>query len=252
MEKKFNQNKMDHTSNPNQGASEMENNHNFHQYVIEFAEIVTQKVKYLRFLSDEDKEDVAQSIIEWIVLHPEKAEQFPPDELATMNVKFRAIDWKRRNARQANETARNPETGVFIPNKRMSQMTNPGELEAAMSRQCYEDLSDVEGKVIEEMNREHLEAKLKDHLTELQWNVLYKRTVGDMSNNEISEEMKSPHYNISRAYKAGITNAKEYLEIEMRNEDHVENLGGVIDQEEVSIFESKLDSSNNEQFGVAS
>ena len=46
----------------------MENNHNFHQYVIEFAEIVTQKVKYLRFLSDEDKEDVAQSIIEWFAV----------------------------------------------------------------------------------------------------------------------------------------------------------------------------------------
>ncbi len=47
-------------------------------------------------------------------------------------------------------------------------------------------------------------------------------------------------------------NAKEYLEIEMRNGDHDENLSGVIDQEEVSIYESILDSSNNEQFGVAS
>ena len=187
----------------------MENNQPFHQYVIEFAESVTQKVKYLRFLSDEDKEDVAQSIIEWIVLHPEKAEQFPPDELATMNVKFRAIDWKRRNERQANETARNPETGAFIPNKRMSQMTNPSELEAAMSNQCHDDLSDVEGKVLDDMNREHLEAKLKEHLTDLQWNVLYKRTVGDMSNNEISEEMKLAHYNTSRTFKSAVVKAKK-------------------------------------------
>lgn len=230
----------------------MENNQPFHQYVIEFAESVTQKVKYLRFLSDEDKEDVAQSIIEWIVLHPEKAEQFPPDELATMNVKFRAIDWKRRNERQANETARNPETGAFIPNKRMSQMTNPSELEAAMSNQCHDDLSDVEGKVLDDMNREHLEAKLKEHLTDLQWNVLYKRTVGDMSNNEISEEMKLAHYNTSRTFKSAVVKAKKYLEIEMRNEDQDENLSGVIDQEEGSIYESKLDTSNNQQFVVAS
>jgi DNA-directed RNA polymerase specialized sigma24 family protein len=230
----------------------MKYSQSFNQYVVDFAAAVESRVQYLRFLSDEDKEDVAQSIIEWVVLHPEKAEQFPPDELATMNVKFRAIDWKRRNARQANETARNPETGVFVPNKRMSQMTNPGELEAAMSHQCYEDLSDVEGKVLEEMNREHLEAKLKDNLTDLQWNVLYKRTVGDMSNNEISEEMKSPHYNISRAYKAAVINAKEYLEIEMRKEDQDQNLSGVINLEEVSRYESKLDTSNNQQFVVAS
>ena len=97
-----------------------------------------------------------------------------------------------------------------------------------------------------------LEAKLKDHLTDLQWDVLYKRTVGDMSNNEISEEKKSPHYNISRAYKAAIINAKEYLEIEMRNENQDENWSGVIDQEEVSIYESKLDTSNTQQFVVAS
>ena len=230
----------------------MENNQPFHQYVIEFAESVTQKVKYLRFLSDEDKEDVAQSIIEWIVLHPEKAEQFPPDELATMNVKFRAIDWKRRNERQANETARNPETGAFIPNKRMSQMTNPSELEAAMSNQCHDDLSDVEGKVLDDMNREHLEAKLKEHLTDLQWNVLYKRTVGDMSNNEISEEMKLAHYNTSRTFKSAVVKARDFLEIEMINEDQDENLSGVIDQEEGSIYESKLDTSNNQQFVVAS
>ena len=230
----------------------MENNQPFHQYVIEFAESVTQKVKYLRFLSDEDKEDVAQSIIEWSVLHPEKAEQFPPDELATMNVKFRAIDWKRRNERQANETARNPETGAFIPNKRMSQMTNPSELEAAMSNQCHDDLSDVEGKVLDDMNREHLEAKLKEHLTDLQWNVLYKRTVGDMSNNEISEEMKLAHYNTSRTFKSAVAKARDFLEIEMINEDQDENLSGVIDQEEGSIYESKLDTSNNQQFVVAS
>lgn len=131
-------------------------------------------------------------------------------------------------------------------------MTDAHELEIA-TRNTQSGMSmDVEGSVVDEMNREHLEAKLKDHLTDLQWNVLYKRTVGDMSNNEISEEMKSPHYNISRAYKAAIINAKEYLEIEMRNEDQDQNLSGVIDLEEVSRYESKLDTSNNQQFVVAS
>lgn len=230
----------------------MDNNQTFHQYVIEFAEIVTQKVKYLRFLSDEDKEDVAQSIIEWIVLHPEKADQFPPDELAAMNIRFRAIDWKRRNARQANEIARNPETGAFIPNKRMSQMTNPGELEAAMSHQSYKDLSDVEGKVLEDMNREHLEAKLKDHLTDLQWNVLYKRTVGDMSNNEISEEMKSPHYNISRAFKSAVSKARGFLEIQMIDEDQPLFSGQVVGSREKINSESKNDVSKHDQLVGAS
>ena len=225
----------------------MENNHTFHQYVIEFAEIVTQKVKYLRFLSDEDKEDVTQSIIEWIVLHPEKADDFPPDELAKMNVRFRAIDWKRRNARQANEVARNLETGAFIPNKRMSQMINPSELKAAMSHQSYEDLSDVEGKVLDDMNREHLEAKLKEHLTDLQWNVLYKRTIGDMCNKEISEAMKSPHYNISRAFKSAVAKARGFLEVEMINKDQPPFPRQVVGCEEKFELEPPIDVSKHDQ-----
>lgn len=224
----------------------------FDQYLIEFAEIVSQKVKYLQFIDSDDQPDVSQSIIEWLIVHPEKADQFPPEELAIMNVRFRAIDWKRRNAREASESSRNPETGAFIPNKRMSQMTNPSELEAAMSNQCHDDLSDVEGKVLDDMNREHLEAKLKEHLTDLQWNVLYKRTVGDMSNNEISKEMKLAHYNTSRTFKSAVAKARGFLEIEMINEDQDENLSGVIDQEESSMYESKLDISNNQQFVVAS
>lgn len=230
----------------------MKYSQSFDQYVIDFAAAVKSSVQYVRFLSDDDKEDVTQSIIEWMVKHPEKADEYPPDELAVMNVKFKAIDWKRRNAREACEAMRDEETGGFMTNKRIAQMTDAHELEMATRNNQSGMSMDVEGTVVEEMDREHLEERLKANLTELQWNVLYKRTVGDMSNNEISEEMKSPHYNISRAYKAAIINAREYLENEMRKEDQDENLSEVIEQVEVSMYESKLDTSNNEQFGVAS
>lgn len=203
-------------------------NKQFDQYLVEFADIVSQKVKHLQFIASDDQPDVSQSIIEWLIVHPEKADQFPPEELAIMNVRFRAIDWKRRNAREASESSRNPETGAFIPNKRMSQMTNPSELEAAMSNQCHDNLSDVEGKVLDDMNREHLEAKLKQHLTDLQWNVLYKRTIGEMRNEEISEEMKLAHYNTSRTFKSAVAKARDYLEIEMINEDQSPSSGQVV------------------------
>jgi DNA-directed RNA polymerase specialized sigma24 family protein len=230
----------------------MKYSQSFDQYVVDFAAAVESRVQYLRFLSEDDKEDVTQSIIEWMVKHPEKADEYPPDELAIMNVKFKAIDWKRRNAREACEAMRNKETGGFMTNKRIAQMTDAHELEMATRNTQSGMLTDVEGSVVDEMDREHLEARLKANLTDLQWTVLYKRTVEDLSNNEISEALSSPHYNISRAYKAAIINAREYLEIEMRNEDQDQNLSEVIDLEEVSRYESKLDTSNNQQFVVAS
>ena len=220
----------------------------FDQYVVDFAAAVKSRVQYLRFLSDDDKEDVTQSILEWIVKHPEKADEYPPDELAIMNVKFKAIDWKRWNAREACEAMRNEETGGFMTNKRIAQMTDASELEMA-TRNCQSGiLMDVEGSVVDEMDREHLEARLKANLTDLQWTVLYKRTVGDMSNNEISEALSSPHYNISRAFKAAIIKAKEFLEVEMRNEIHDENLSEVVDLEVASIYESKSNTSTKDQF----
>ena len=226
----------------------MKYSQSFNQYVVDFAASVKSKVQYLRFLSDDDKEDVTQSIIEWMVKHPEKADEYPPDELAIMNVRFKAIDWKRRNAREACEAMRNEETGGFMTNKRIAQMTDAGELEMA-TRNWQSGISmDVEGSVIDEMDREHLEARLKANLTDLQWTVLYKRTVGDMSNNEISETLSSPHYNISRAFKAAIIKAKEFLEVEMRNEIHDENLSEVVDLEVASIYESKSNTSTNDQF----
>lgn len=224
----------------------------FDQYVVDFAAAVKSRVQYLRFLSDDDKEDVTQSILEWIIKHPEKADEYPPDELAIMNVKFKAIDWKRRNAREACEAMKNEETGGFMTNKRIAQMTDASELEMA-TRNCQSGMSmDVEGSVVDEMDREHLEARLKANLTDLQWTVLYKRTVEDLSNNEISEALSSPHYNISRAFKAAIIKAKEFLEIEMRNEIHDENLSEVVDLEVASMYESKLNTSTNDQFVGAS
>ena len=222
-------------------------NKQFDRYVIEFAEIVSQKVKHLQFIASDDQPDVSQSIIEWLIVHPEKADQFPPEELAIMNVRFRAIDWKRRNAREASESSRNPETGAFIPNKRMSQMTNPSELEAAMSNQCHDNLSDVEGKVLDDMNREHLEAKLKQHLTDLQWNVLYKRTIGEMRNEEISEEMKLAHYNTSRTFKSAVAKARDYLEIEMINEDQSPSSGQVVGCGEKLKSEPRIKLSEQDQ-----
>ena len=126
-------------------------------------------------------------------------------------------------------------------------MINPGELEAAMSHQCYEDLSAVEGKVLDDMNRKRLEAKLKEHLTDLQWNVLYKRTVGDMCNKEISEAMKSPHYNISRALKSAVAKARGFLEVEMINEDRPPFSGQVVVCPEKFKSEPRIDISKHDQ-----
>jgi DNA-directed RNA polymerase specialized sigma24 family protein len=131
-------------------------------------------------------------------------------------------------------------------------MTDAHELEMATRNNQSGMSMDVEGSVVDEMDREHLEARLKANLTDLQWTVLYKRTVEDLSNNEISEALSSPHYNISRAFKAAIIKAKEFLEIEMRNEIQDQNLSEVVDVEVASIYESKSNTSTNEQFVGAS